>query len=98
MHLCRLETSSTKMLNKFNYPAIFQCIIILFCSLTASSTQTLNKYDPATYNHQYATVNGIHMHYIDENPSSTNVLLLVHGWPDLYVNPTMNMIMFKREK
>jgi hypothetical protein len=43
----------------------------------------LDKYDPATYNHQYATINGIRMHYVDENPTSKNALLLIHGWPDL---------------
>ncbi|CAO3655431.1 unnamed protein product [Mucor hiemalis] len=45
----------------------------------------LDKYDPATYNHQYVTVNGIRMHYVDENSSSKNALLLVHGWPDLWL-------------
>ncbi|XP_037030773.1 bifunctional epoxide hydrolase 2-like [Bradysia coprophila] len=45
----------------------------------------LDKYDPATYNHQYATVNGIRMHYVDENPTSSNPLLLIHGWPDLWI-------------
>lgn len=43
----------------------------------------LDKYDPATYNHQYAIVNGIRMHYVDENPTSQRQLLLIHGWPDL---------------
>jgi soluble epoxide hydrolase/lipid-phosphate phosphatase len=43
----------------------------------------LSKYDPSTYNHQYATINGIRMHYVDENPLSNNPLLLIHGWPDL---------------
>ncbi|KAI9246230.1 Alpha/Beta hydrolase protein [Phascolomyces articulosus] len=40
--------------------------------------------DPATFKHHYATVNGIHMQYIDENQSSKNALLLLHGWPDLW--------------
>ncbi|KAI9481602.1 MAG: Alpha/Beta hydrolase protein [Benjaminiella poitrasii] len=45
----------------------------------------LDKYDPSTYNHQYAQVNGIRMHYIDENPTSNKPLLLIHGWPDLWL-------------
>jgi pimeloyl-ACP methyl ester carboxylesterase len=43
----------------------------------------LKKYDPSSYNHQYVTVNGIRMHYVDENPKSSKPLLLLHGWPDL---------------
>jgi soluble epoxide hydrolase/lipid-phosphate phosphatase len=43
----------------------------------------LDKYDPSTYNHQYAQINGIRMHYVDENASSSKALLLIHGWPDL---------------
>ncbi|GAA5808930.1 hypothetical protein MFLAVUS_002329 [Mucor flavus] len=45
----------------------------------------LDKYDPSTYNHQYANLNGLRMHYVDENPSSSKALLLVHGWPDLWL-------------
>ncbi|RCH79176.1 hypothetical protein CU098_005202 [Rhizopus stolonifer] len=45
----------------------------------------LDKYDPSSYNHQYAQVNGIRMHYVDENASSNKALLLVHGWPDLWI-------------
>ncbi|KAI7866075.1 Alpha/Beta hydrolase protein [Spinellus fusiger] len=44
----------------------------------------LEKYNPESYNHQYCTVNGIRMHYIDENPSSNQALMLIHGWPDLW--------------
>lgn len=39
--------------------------------------------DPTTFNNQYANINGIRLHYIDANPSSRNVLLFIHGWPDL---------------
>ncbi|KAL7311009.1 hypothetical protein PS15m_008831 [Mucor circinelloides] len=45
----------------------------------------LDKYDPSTYNHQYAQINGIRMHYVDENSSSSKALLLIHGWPDLWI-------------
>ncbi|KAI9269890.1 Alpha/Beta hydrolase protein [Sporodiniella umbellata] len=44
-----------------------------------------NSNDPSTYNHQYANVNGIRMHYVDENSSSDKALVLVHGWPDLWI-------------
>ncbi|KAI8366840.1 Alpha/Beta hydrolase protein [Radiomyces spectabilis] len=44
-----------------------------------------DKNNAAAYNHQFAEVNGIKMHYVDENPSSQNVLLLCHGWPDLWL-------------
>ncbi|ETV93124.1 hypothetical protein, variant [Aphanomyces invadans] len=39
--------------------------------------------DPA-YNHEYATVNGIRMHYIDVDPRDGVPVVLVHGWPDLW--------------
>ncbi|KAI8990332.1 Alpha/Beta hydrolase protein [Pilobolus umbonatus] len=45
----------------------------------------IDKNDPASYNHQYTHVNGIRLHYIDENPSSHKPLLLLHGWPDLWL-------------
>ncbi|KAL0095611.1 Alpha/Beta hydrolase protein [Phycomyces blakesleeanus] len=45
----------------------------------------LDKYDPSTYNNQFCNTNGIRMHYVDENPSSKEVLLLIHGWPDLWL-------------
>ncbi|KAI7886113.1 alpha/beta-hydrolase [Lichtheimia hyalospora FSU 10163] len=41
--------------------------------------------DPTTFNHQYANINGIRLHYIDANPSSRHVLLFIHGWPDLWL-------------
>lgn len=43
----------------------------------------LDKNDPSSFNHQYAQLNGIRMHYVDENSSSNKAILLVHGWPDL---------------
>ncbi|KAF0719287.1 Aste57867_1135 [Aphanomyces stellatus] len=39
--------------------------------------------DPS-YNHQYAQLNGIHMHYIDVGPRDGVALVLVHGFPDLW--------------
>ncbi|ORX54503.1 alpha/beta-hydrolase [Hesseltinella vesiculosa] len=46
---------------------------------------TINKSDPSTFNHEYATVNGIRTHYVDENSSAAKALLLLHGWPDLWL-------------
>lgn len=43
----------------------------------------IDKSDPSTFNHQYANVNNIRMHYVDENSTSNKVVLLIHGWPDL---------------
>ncbi|KAG0173547.1 hypothetical protein DFQ28_002149 [Apophysomyces sp. BC1034] len=45
----------------------------------------LDKNDPATYNHQYCNVNGIRQHYVDENPTGKEALILFHGWPDLWL-------------
>ncbi|CEI89012.1 hypothetical protein RMCBS344292_03387 [Rhizopus microsporus] len=41
--------------------------------------------NPASYNHQYCQVNGIRLHYVDQNPTSDKALLLIHGWPDLWI-------------
>ncbi|KAG2204320.1 hypothetical protein INT47_009362 [Mucor saturninus] len=45
----------------------------------------LDKYDPSTYSHKYADINGLRMHYVDENSQSPKALLLIHGWPDLWI-------------
>ncbi|CAK4698890.1 hypothetical protein LEN26_020737 [Aphanomyces euteiches] len=39
--------------------------------------------DPS-YNHQYAYVNGIRMHFIDVGPRDAVPVVLVHGFPDLW--------------
>ncbi|KAI9319347.1 Alpha/Beta hydrolase protein [Dichotomocladium elegans] len=41
--------------------------------------------DPSTFNHKFFNHDGLRLHYVDENPSSTRPLLLVHGWPDLWL-------------
>ncbi|CAO3638582.1 unnamed protein product [Cunninghamella blakesleeana] len=45
----------------------------------------LNKNDPSTFNHQLVTANGIQYEYIDENSSSKKPILLIHGWPNLWL-------------
>ncbi|KAF0719290.1 Aste57867_1138 [Aphanomyces stellatus] len=40
--------------------------------------------DDPSYNHQYAQINGIRMHFIDVGPRDGVPLVLVHGWPDLW--------------
>ncbi|KAF0748512.1 hypothetical protein AaE_007322, partial [Aphanomyces astaci] len=37
--------------------------------------------DDPSYNHQFATVNGIRMHYVDVGPRDGLILVLVHGGP-----------------
>ncbi|KAL1936037.1 hypothetical protein VTP01DRAFT_171 [Rhizomucor pusillus] len=44
-----------------------------------------NPEDPASFTHKHCHVNGINMHYIDENETSNNPLVLIHGWPDLWL-------------
>ncbi|KAF0719288.1 Aste57867_1136 [Aphanomyces stellatus] len=39
--------------------------------------------DPS-YNHQYAQINGIRMHFIDVGPRDGVPLVLVHGFPDIW--------------
>ncbi|KAI9144600.1 Alpha/Beta hydrolase protein [Paraphysoderma sedebokerense] len=41
--------------------------------------------DPNSYNHRFAAVNGIRLHYVDEgDPEASTVLVLVHGFPDIW--------------
>lgn len=47
------------------------------------SSLMANPEDPASFTHKHCHVNGINMHYIDENETSNNPLVLIHGWPDL---------------
>ncbi|KAI9009333.1 Alpha/Beta hydrolase protein [Phycomyces nitens] len=44
-----------------------------------------DKCDPSSYNSQFCNTNGIRLHYVDENSSSKEVLILIHGWPDLWL-------------
>lgn len=45
----------------------------------------MNIDDPTSFRHcSVEDLNGIRIHYIDENPSSKKVLLLLHGFPDLW--------------
>ncbi|KAF0719292.1 Aste57867_1140 [Aphanomyces stellatus] len=39
--------------------------------------------DPS-FNHQYATINGIRMHFIDVGPRDALPIVLVHGFPDTW--------------
>ncbi|KAI7879440.1 alpha/beta-hydrolase [Lichtheimia hyalospora FSU 10163] len=45
----------------------------------------MDSSDPSTFNHQYFNANGLRLHYVDENQSATKALLLIHGWPDLWL-------------
>ncbi|ORY06579.1 alpha/beta-hydrolase [Basidiobolus meristosporus CBS 931.73] len=43
-----------------------------------------NFSDPKSYNHRYDTINGIRYHYVDEGPKDGPVVVLLHGFPDLW--------------
>ncbi|KAG0173548.1 hypothetical protein DFQ28_002148 [Apophysomyces sp. BC1034] len=45
----------------------------------------LQKNDPTSYNHNHCFVNGIKLHYVDENPSGKHAIILFHGFPDLWI-------------
>ncbi|KAI9287636.1 Alpha/Beta hydrolase protein [Umbelopsis sp. AD052] len=45
----------------------------------------MNPDDPASFRHcEVNNLNGIRIHFVDENSSSGKVLLLLHGFPDLW--------------
>ncbi|CAK4083597.1 unnamed protein product [Aphanomyces euteiches] len=45
---------------------------------------TIPPPEDASWNHQYAQINGIRMHYVDVGPRDGLPLVLVHGFPDLW--------------
>ncbi|KAF0700853.1 Aste57867_8652 [Aphanomyces stellatus] len=45
---------------------------------------SFSRPDDPSYNHQYAHINGIRMHFIDVGPRDGLPLVLVHGFPDLW--------------
>ncbi|KAG9399466.1 hypothetical protein AC1031_011860 [Aphanomyces cochlioides] len=45
---------------------------------------TIPPPEDASYNHQYAQINGIRIHYVDVGPRDALPLVLVHGFPDLW--------------
>lgn len=66
-------------------PIFLSQVFLYFTLIFQKFAMAIDKNDPSTFNHQYATVNGIRMHYVDENSSSKKPLLLLHGWPDLWL-------------
>ncbi|KAJ3160713.1 hypothetical protein HK101_000880 [Irineochytrium annulatum] len=52
-------------------------------SSTASSSSS-NSLAPSSFNHRFAKVNGIRLHFVDEGPKDGTLLVLVHGFPDLW--------------
>jgi soluble epoxide hydrolase/lipid-phosphate phosphatase len=52
----------------------------------------MNPDDPASFRHCIVNdLNDIRIHYIDENSSSPKVLLLLHGFPDLWFGKYMKV-------
>jgi soluble epoxide hydrolase/lipid-phosphate phosphatase len=41
---------------------------------------------PLSYNHQYAKIDGYKYHYVDEGPKTGELIVLVHGWPEVKYN------------
>jgi soluble epoxide hydrolase/lipid-phosphate phosphatase len=40
--------------------------------------------DATSYHHYFAQINGLKYHFVDEGPRDGLVLLLLHGFPDLW--------------
>lgn len=53
--------------------------------LSSLSTMVPNPSDPESFTRKSCTANGIHIEYVDENEQSDNIILLIHGWPDLWL-------------
>ncbi|TPX35349.1 hypothetical protein SmJEL517_g02269 [Synchytrium microbalum] len=40
--------------------------------------------DPESFNHKWAYINGIRMHYVEEGPADGPLIVLSHGYPDFW--------------
>jgi soluble epoxide hydrolase/lipid-phosphate phosphatase len=38
---------------------------------------------PLEYNHKNIKIDGLNFHYVDEGPSDGELVILVHGWPEV---------------
>jgi soluble epoxide hydrolase/lipid-phosphate phosphatase len=38
---------------------------------------------PLDYNHKYVKINGYNYHYVDEGREDGELLVFVHGWPEV---------------
>jgi hypothetical protein len=47
-----------------------------------TSVQKMTK-SPLDYNHNYIKIDGYNFHYVDEGPKDGELVLLVHGWPEV---------------
>ncbi|KAG0003320.1 Bifunctional epoxide hydrolase 2 [Entomortierella chlamydospora] len=50
----------------------------------ATSKPTAPEYEPSSFNHKYATVNGYKYHYVEEGNLDGIALVLIHGFPDMW--------------
>ncbi|KXN67117.1 alpha/beta-hydrolase [Conidiobolus coronatus NRRL 28638] len=41
---------------------------------------------PLEYNHKNIKIDGLNFHYVDEGPSDGELIILVHGWPELWIS------------
>ncbi|KAK3818877.1 MAG: Alpha/Beta hydrolase protein [Benniella sp.] len=48
------------------------------------SKPTAPEYEIASFNHKYATLRGYKYHYVDEGDPNGELLILIHGFPDLW--------------
>ncbi|RHZ48817.1 hypothetical protein Glove_541g43 [Diversispora epigaea] len=48
------------------------------------SSQRMNPQEPNSFKHKFSFVNGITYHYVDEGEEGNDVIILLHGFPDLW--------------
>ncbi|ORY06580.1 alpha/beta-hydrolase [Basidiobolus meristosporus CBS 931.73] len=60
------------------------CLLLIVPSLCLNVVASLSSLSPSSFNHRYDTINGIKYHYVDEGPKDGPVVVLLHGFPDLW--------------
>ncbi|KAF9358288.1 Bifunctional epoxide hydrolase 2 [Mortierella sp. AD094] len=64
--------------------SVYANLPLLEAAHAAISKPTAPEYEPSSFNHKYATVNGYKYHYVEEGNSDGIAIILIHGFPDMW--------------
>jgi pimeloyl-ACP methyl ester carboxylesterase len=73
------------MYKKISYLFVIAALLGSVVARPALEARQITTFEP---NHQFATVNGLKLHFVDQAPSASStpkgVVVLLHGWPDCW--------------
>ncbi|KAF9111891.1 Bifunctional epoxide hydrolase 2, partial [Mortierella sp. AM989] len=62
----------------------YENLPLLEAAHVAASKPTAPGYEPSSFNHKYATINGYKYHYVEEGNLDGTPIILIHGFPDMW--------------